>query len=82
MPQAAGADRRAVRPAATSSPCVGGAYFFLPGLRALRYLATRADREGCRAHERSNAADPAPRANTGSALLNWISDTVDRRWCS
>ena len=51
---------------------LGGAYFFLPGIRALRYLATRALKETV---VESNASRPVPPAATGSALLNWISDT-------
>ena len=57
----------------------GGAYFFLPGLRALRYLTTAPSDEPRRATGMvtmdSNTSRPVPPANTGSALLNWTSDT-------
>ncbi len=58
----------------------GGAYFFLPGIRALRYLATaphELSRHGAPTETPmdSNTSRPVPPANTGSALLNWISDT-------
>jgi hypothetical protein len=39
MPQAEGADRR-VEGLPQFVTVLGGAYFFLPGIRALRYLAT------------------------------------------
>lgn len=56
----------------------GGAYFFMPGIRALRYLATAA-----RANEvapqtvniDSNKSRPVPPSNTGSLMLDWFSDT-------
>lgn len=38
MPQAAGADRR-LRPLPSFVTVRGGAYFFMPGIRALRYIA-------------------------------------------
>ena len=48
---------------------LGGAYFFLPGIRALRYLATAGERKGMP----TNPSRPVPPADTGSALLNWFS---------
>ena len=86
MPQPAGPDRRV-----TGLPRFvsvrGGAYFFLPGLRALRYLATApvaaaplplpigttAPGKG-RSVMDSNTSRPAPRANTGSTFLNALAD--------
>ncbi len=53
----------------------GGAYFFLPGIRALRYLATAENGVAREVSMDSNTSRPIPRANTGSRLLDWISDT-------
>ena len=60
---------------------VGGAYFFLPGIRALRYLASeqgKGDRSmdaKTRTHlTDSNKSRPVPATDTSSVLLNWISD--------
>lgn len=56
----------------------GGAYFFLPGIRALRYLATAPVNNSITAREvkvDSNTSRPVPPANTGSMLLDWIADT-------
>lgn len=77
MPQPDGPDRRL-----TGLPQFvtvrGGAYFFLPGIRALRYLAT-APAVTRVAHREvkvdSNTSRPVPPANTGSLLLDWIADT-------
>jgi Dyp-type peroxidase family len=59
----------------------GGAYFFLPGIRALHYLATAPGELELARNSApmetamdSNASRPVPPANTGSTLLNWISD--------
>ena len=90
MPQPAGPARR-VSGLPRFVTVLGGAYFFLPGIRALRYLATAHQSGGAHpaathAHEpepsiqrgtsamNSNASRPAPRANTGSAFLNWVAD--------
>ena len=54
----------------------GGAYFFMPGIRALRYLAAAESSRSIATRETpvdSNASRPVPPANTGSLLLNWIS---------
>lgn len=50
---------------------VGGGYFFLPGIRALRYLAKASTKASMNATN-SNASRPIPPPNTGSAILNWI----------
>ncbi|MDB6100027.1 MAG: hypothetical protein JWO52_26, partial [Gammaproteobacteria bacterium] len=67
----------------------GGAYFFLPGIRALRFLAgpgaapvTPAKGEVIMGSNTprtdSNTPRPVPPANTGSAFLNVLSDTTFR----
>ena len=52
----------------------GGAYFFLPGIRALRFLASAGQCGPKRITMNSNASRPVPRANTGSTVRNWLSD--------
>ena len=81
MPQAAGADRR-VAGMPQFVTVLGGAYFFLPGIRALRYLAstaaaaTTAAKRSSVATMNSNTSRPTPRADTGSAALNAVSDAL------
>ena len=58
---------------------VGGAYFFLPGIRALRFMA-RPGEEPLRkrlmpASLDSNTSRPVPPAATGSAFLNLIANS-------
>ena len=56
----------------------GGAYFFMPGIRALRYLATAGLPSSVPAREvnvNSNTSRPVPPANSGSLLLDWVADT-------
>ena len=76
LPQVDGPDRR-LRGLPQFVTGLGGAYFFMPGIRALRYIAT-ARRRGVAMSPTvlgSNTSRPVPPANTGSAILNWISDT-------
>ena len=71
MPQAFGPDRR-LQGLPRFVTVRGGAYFFLPGLRALRWIA------GARREDHamdSNTSRPVPPADTGSALLNWFAYT-------
>lgn len=77
IPQANGPDQRL-----TDMPSFvtvrGGAYFFMPGLRALRYLVSAPAAAVVRPKEQrmdSNTSRPVPPTNTTSPLLNWISDT-------
>jgi deferrochelatase/peroxidase EfeB len=67
----------------------GGAYFFLPGIRALRFLAgpgaapmapakTEVIMGSNTPRTDSNTPRPVPPANTGSAFLNVLSDTTFR----
>lgn len=74
IPQAKGPDKRLTALPSFVTVC-GGAYFFLPGIRALRYLATAHNGELREVSMDSNTSRPVPRANTGSALLDWISNT-------
>ena len=78
IPQRDGADQRLTQlPAFVAVR--GGAYCFLPGIRALRFIAgaTALSRNSTAMEGSmdSNTSRPVPPANTGSALLNWISDT-------
>jgi hypothetical protein len=87
MPQPDGADRR-LRDLPRFVNVLGGAYLFLPGIRALRFLSG-AHRErvamslNASANTSSSAVTlnpdrPVPPANTGSALLNWLADASIR----
>ena len=79
IPQPDGPDRR-LSGLPQFVTVLGGAYFFLPGIRALRYLATTTLREGAMTADTSgvritlNPNRPVPPANTGSAVLNWLAD--------
>jgi Dyp-type peroxidase family len=60
---------------------VGGGYFFLPGLRALRYLAiatATATGRGPGGAMDSNTSKPVPPANTGSKCKNVVADVLLR----
>lgn len=78
MPQPDGPDER-LNDLPTFVTVKGGAYFFLPGLRAMKYLATASADEPSVVPTTgvidSNASRSIPPADTGSKLLNWISDT-------
>jgi deferrochelatase/peroxidase EfeB len=60
----------------------GGAYFFLPGIRALRFMVGLGGAPVAPARREvnmdSNTARPVPPANTGSTFLNLLSDTTFR----
>ncbi len=71
MPSSIGPDRR-IDGLPEFVTVEGGGYFFLPGIRALRYLATA---PGDAPPIRSNISRRQPSARTGSAVLDLIADT-------
>jgi deferrochelatase/peroxidase EfeB len=72
VPQPDGADRR-VESLPQFVTVLGGAYFFLPGIRALRYLAAEPRRVE-RTRPVLNPDRPVPAADTGSASLNFLAN--------
>jgi deferrochelatase/peroxidase EfeB len=69
LPQPAGPDRL-VESLPQFVTVLGGAYFFLPGIRALRFLASAPHR----IRSVLNPDRPVPASDTGSAALNFVSD--------
>jgi deferrochelatase/peroxidase EfeB len=91
MPRPDGPDRR-VSGLPRFVTVLGGAYFFLPGIRALRFLSgayrgRSAMSLDTTANTRANTGAgaitlnpdrPVPHADTGSKLLNWLADASIR----